>query len=352
MVWKVTSLFAPAGISVPLFVRVRTVAQMVSLIQRKIHEITASPFLAFLRGVAIFVIAGYIAWTASRILLFGSALFMPVLGEVIFLVAIFLPAGIVASAIGRLFCASTSLRSVALGNALSGAVFGGTALLMRSVENYVVVGQPCNRLAMFAASFLACCLVYPAIALPFLSRRTIVLYYVTPAAFLVCCVGWYRYRDVVPEASGRIHTEAGPVDAVNLVTGSTERITFKGMMTIVEFWATTCIPCQDSMQSLNTFAAINRRKYNGKLQVVTVSLDRDRNAAKKYMKMRQWTESHALIDKPASTDDTLLFPFALARRFGVESIPHCLLIDGRGQIVFRGHPMYLDLDAVVSQIHE
>lgn len=326
------------------------VAQMVSLTQRDCQGSTVRLLLVFPRGVAAFLIAGYVSWTISRILLFGSKGIMPVVGEVIFLLAIFLPVGLIVSAIGCLFCAWTNCSRLAIGNALSGAVFGGTTHLMQPIADIIINSQPFNTLAMFATAFLACCFVHPVIALPFLSRRVIALYYVAPATLFLCSVGLYLYRNVTPGAAYSKHAEANPVSAVNLLTGTNDHLTFEGKMTIVEFWKTTCAPCQNSMQALNAFAALNVEDCNGKLQVITVSLDQDRHVAREHLEMRRWTESQALIDSPLANDNSPLFQFALARRFGVGSIPHCLVIDGRGEIVFRGHPMYLDLDAVIRQI--
>ena len=328
------------------------VVQMVSLTQRDCHGNTARPLLVFLRGVAVFVIAGYVSWTVSRIILFGSMGIMPVVAEFIFLLAIFLPAGLVVSAIGCLFCAWTNCSRLAIGTALSGAVFGGTTHLMQPISDIIIPVQPFNTLAMFATAFFACCFVHPLIALPFLSRRVIALYYVAPATLFVCSVGLYLYRNVTPGAAYSMHAEAKPVSAVNLLTGTSDHLTFEGKMTIVEFWSTTCAPCQDSMQALNAIAALNVEDCKGKLQVITVSLDQDKQVAREHLKTRRWTESQAVIDSPLANDNSPLLQFALARRFGVESIPHCLLIDSRGQIVFRGNPMYLDLDVVIRQIHK
>lgn len=328
------------------------VAQMVTLTQRDCHGSTARPLLVFLRGVAVFVIAGYVSWTVSRIILFGSTAIMPVVGEVILLVAIFLPAGLVVSATGCLFCAWSNCRRLAIGNALSGTVFGGTTHLMQPIAEYIIPVQPFSTLAMFATAFFACCFVHPVIALPFLSRRVIALYYIVPATLFVGSVGFFLHRNVTPGAAYSMHAEANPVTAVNLLTGTNDHLTFEGKTTILEFWSTTCAPCQDSMQALNEFAALNVGDCNGKLQVVTVSLDQDKHVAREHLKMRRWTESQALIDSPLANDNSPPFQFALARRFGVGSIPHCLLIDSRGEIVFRGNPMYLDLDVVIRQIHK
>ena len=99
----------------------------------------------------------------------------------------------------------------------------------------------------------------------------------------------------------------------------------KGKFLLVDFWGTWSEPCRTTMPKLNSFAST----FKDRLVVVGLT-----------------DEPEEQIQK--MTAPQIQFPIALdsqkraSRAFGVERIPHLVLIDPRGVVRFEGHPGYLD----------
>ncbi len=100
-----------------------------------------------------------------------------------------------------------------------------------------------------------------------------------------------------------------------------------GKPMIVEFWATWCPPCRASIPHLNEVY----KKYKDKGLVVVGITSEDDNLVEKFMKQVPMEYSVAQ-DKG---DDW-------GKQFGIKGIPHALLVDKTGKIVWEGHPMELE----------
>ncbi|MCX6934939.1 MAG: TlpA disulfide reductase family protein [Verrucomicrobia bacterium] len=99
-----------------------------------------------------------------------------------------------------------------------------------------------------------------------------------------------------------------------------------GRAMIVEFWATWCPPCRASIPHLNEIYA----KYKDKgLQIVGIT-DEDRAKIKKF-------EKEVPIEYAVGLDANGKY----AKPFGIQGIPHAVLVDKTGKIVWEGHPMSL-----------
>jgi cytochrome c biogenesis protein CcmG, thiol:disulfide interchange protein DsbE len=99
----------------------------------------------------------------------------------------------------------------------------------------------------------------------------------------------------------------------------------KGKFLLVDFWATWCGPCRQSIPELNAFAA----KFKDRLVIIGIS---DESEAA----IRKMTEPH--IDY-AVASDTQHRGFQTLQ---ITAIPHCVLIDPTGIVRYEGNPMYLD----------
>jgi thiol-disulfide isomerase/thioredoxin len=107
----------------------------------------------------------------------------------------------------------------------------------------------------------------------------------------------------------------------------------EGKPMIVEFWATWCPPCRSSIPHLNEIYA----KYKDKgLQIVGIT-DEDRAKIKKF-------EKDVPIEYAVGLDTNGKY----AKPFGIQGIPHAVLVDKTGKVVWEGHPMSLK----ESQIEE
>lgn len=106
-----------------------------------------------------------------------------------------------------------------------------------------------------------------------------------------------------------------------------------GKPMIVEFWATWCPPCRSSIPHLNEIYA----KYKDKgLQIVGIT-DEDLAKIKKF-------EKEVPIEYAVGLDANGKY----AKPFGIQGIPHAVLVDKAGKVVWEGHPMSLK----ESQIEE
>ena len=110
----------------------------------------------------------------------------------------------------------------------------------------------------------------------------------------------------------------------------------EGKPMILEFWATWCPPCRQSIPHLNEVY----KKYKDKgLEIVGVT-DEDRSTVRSFIK-------DLPIDYHIGLDDRN----KLGKDFGVTGIPHAMLINKEGKIVWEGHPMSLkdsDIEGVLK----
>lgn len=137
--------------------------------------------------------------------------------------------------------------------------------------------------------------------------------------------------------------------ASNLLTGSKEEITFPGEITVIEFWATWCGPCQPAMQNLHDDLLEHKADWAERVRVVTISVDEDREAARRHIEKKNWKTTLTLSDGDAEHLSYAL-PSAIARSFGISALPTCLLIDSHGIIVYRGHPKDLTLETEIARL--
>lgn len=107
-----------------------------------------------------------------------------------------------------------------------------------------------------------------------------------------------------------------------------------GKPMIVEFWATWCPPCRQSIPHLNEIY----KKYKDQGLVVIGLTDEDRQTVSKFRKQVP-IDYTAAIDRDGK----------LGKEFGVDGIPHAVLVNKSGEIVWEGHPMSLT-DADIEKI--
>jgi thiol-disulfide isomerase/thioredoxin len=93
----------------------------------------------------------------------------------------------------------------------------------------------------------------------------------------------------------------------------------EGRVIWVDFWASWCVPCRRSFPWLNTM----HRKYGADgLRIIAVNLDKDRALADGFLE--EVPAEFALRFDPAG---------ALAKQFGVQTMPSSFLIDADGNVI-------------------
>jgi thiol-disulfide isomerase/thioredoxin len=95
--------------------------------------------------------------------------------------------------------------------------------------------------------------------------------------------------------------------------------------TLIDCWATWCIPCRDQMQFMHTF----EKKYKNKLHVVYLSFDRDEVKWKSYQKKNNLGVNQFIIDND--------FGSAFSKYFNIHEIPRYILISKRANKVLNAN---------------
>jgi thiol-disulfide isomerase/thioredoxin len=100
-----------------------------------------------------------------------------------------------------------------------------------------------------------------------------------------------------------------------------------GKALLVEFWATWCGPCRESIPHLNELHG----KFSGKGLTLLGLTDEDQGTVTKFQK-RQPMNYAVATDRSGR----------LSRTFGIKSIPHAFLVSKEGKILWSGHPLQLE----------
>jgi thiol-disulfide isomerase/thioredoxin len=98
----------------------------------------------------------------------------------------------------------------------------------------------------------------------------------------------------------------------------------EGKFVLVDFWATWCAPCRESIPHLNALAA----KFKNDLVVIGLGNESPEEIQKMAGPRMQYSVG---TDREARTMTTMK----------VEAIPHAILIDPKGIVRFEGNPGYL-----------
>jgi len=103
---------------------------------------------------------------------------------------------------------------------------------------------------------------------------------------------------------------------------------------IVEFWATWCPPCRASIPHLNDIFA----KYKDKGLVIIGITKEEKSVVKGFLKKTPMNYFPALDAKGK-----------YSAQFKIKGIPHAVVVDKSGTVVWEGHPMQLN-DKIIESI--
>lgn len=105
-----------------------------------------------------------------------------------------------------------------------------------------------------------------------------------------------------------------------------------GKVTVLDFWATWCVPCKKELNNINEVYEDWQKKYN--VNIVAVSIDDSRSSTKvkPYAEGQRWTYD-VLLD--VNQD--------LKRELNIQSVPFTVVVDQNGKIVY-SHSGYTEGD--------
>jgi len=105
----------------------------------------------------------------------------------------------------------------------------------------------------------------------------------------------------------------------------------KGKVTLINFWATYCVPCRKEMKHLNR---INKTYSDQNVQVIGISIDDSRTVGRvKSMVKSQKLDYTVLLDTEQK----------LYKNFNTTAMPFSILVDAKGKILWE-HTGYLPGD--------
>lgn len=112
--------------------------------------------------------------------------------------------------------------------------------------------------------------------------------------------------------------------------GKTEVTHKAGQVLLLDFWATWCPPCQKPMAHNQEMLEKRGSDWGDNVRFLGLSIDQDVNKLKTHIEDKKWKSiEHYHVSNGSCTAD---------KDYGVQGVPHVLLVDTDGVIVFMGHP--------------
>ena len=106
---------------------------------------------------------------------------------------------------------------------------------------------------------------------------------------------------------------------------------FKNSVYLIDFWATWCAPCIESIPHLNELV----EKYKNKnIRFISITYEPEKLAS-------QFLEEH-----PMKSDVGLGEDFKIFRSYNAWAIPNVVMINSKGKIAGRIHPTYLTTEVI------
>lgn len=101
-----------------------------------------------------------------------------------------------------------------------------------------------------------------------------------------------------------------------------------GEVWLIDFWATWCPPCQAPMQHNEQMLTKNGPKWGDKVKIIGISIDQTADAVVKHVDAKDWKRPIHYHRAKSNCSEV----------YQVRGVPHVMLLDTTGKIVFKGHP--------------
>lgn len=141
--------------------------------------------------------------------------------------------------------------------------------------------------------------------------------------------------------SGEIGMEAPAIAVTNWIKGEPVEFTEAGdTIYVLEFWATWCGPCRESIPHLSRL----QKKYKDKnIEIIGIS-DEDPEKVRKFVqKMGDNMAYTVAVSKDGKMHRNYM------SEFGARGIPHAFVIDRQHRIIWEGHPLS-QLEQVIEKL--
>ena len=138
--------------------------------------------------------------------------------------------------------------------------------------------------------------------------------------FAVCFMLLSQFSSGAVAAPGALPGDQAPVFSLPALDGQKVQVDFVGKLTMLNFWAVRCPYCREEMPDLAAFA----EAYRSRLVLYAIDIREPADRVQSYMSENRFILP-VLLDKKGE----------LSEKYAVEKIPTTLLIDARGNVVFR-----------------
>lgn len=116
-----------------------------------------------------------------------------------------------------------------------------------------------------------------------------------------------------------------------------------GEVMLVDFWATWCPPCQKPMAHNQEMLEKHAEKGDWKMvRIIGMSIDNDKQKLVDHVNDKKWTSVEHYWARNGLCDGDKVY--------GVRGVPHCLLVDTHGKIVWVGHPSSRNLEEDINNL--
>ena len=139
-----------------------------------------------------------------------------------------------------------------------------------------------------------------------------------------------------------VGTPAPDIEFVGIHDGQKGRFAdLRGKVVILDFWSTTCGPCQEPLAKMQKYREENPG-WGDRVAIVTLSIDDTLPMARAHLEKRGWTTTLNLWAGEGG------WKSGPAKAFRVTAIPTCYVIDAQGKVAAADH--FLDAPEVVNRL--
>lgn len=159
------------------------------------------------------------------------------------------------------------------------------------------------------------------------------------AAIGVWYVGFYENQNLKPQITDAIGSVGRTPPSFTLESLEGDKVTVgpSDKITVINFWATWCPPCQEEMPELDQFAKKNQQKIN----FYAINLQESNKKVSDFMNKYKYTMP-VLLDKDG----------VVAKQFLIAAIPTTIIIDKNGLIKHRqsGAMTMSELEEIINSL--